>query len=364
MKPFFSIIVPCCNVAKYLRECLDSIVGQSFRDWECIIGVETSDDGTDEIVRGYEARDGRIRVFTGPRSGGCSATRNKGFAAAAGEYVICVDGDDSIAEGSLQHIHDAIAERPGADLYPCAIRVYNELLRREEPLRDNYAPDFCGELTGPQATKAVHMRSRAPCPMMQMTVYRRAYLEERGLRCVEGLRCEDNEFTPRALYLARRVIPLHEPFYFYRIRANSIITAGSKAGALLADRALVLKSLYAFHAKVSREAGFDRSISVLWSEQWLTWPYFFWFSPKAICSLPAKKRRETLSLAFADGFGDFNAMTAVSTLPRKAAAHFLKLFLRRPRLGWISDAFFLCVYYPLVWLRDATRRRARASLRK
>lgn len=53
MKPFFSIIVPCCNVAKYLRECLDSIVGQSFRDWECIIGVETSDDGTEEIVRGY-----------------------------------------------------------------------------------------------------------------------------------------------------------------------------------------------------------------------------------------------------------------------------------------------------------------------
>ena len=143
MKPFFSIIVPCCNVAKYLRECLDSIVGQSFRDWECIIGVETSDDGTEEIVRGYEARDGRIRVFSGPRSGGCSATRNKGFAAAAGEYVICVDGDDSIAEGSLQCIHDAIAERPGADLYPCAIRVYNELLRQEEPKRP-LRPRYCG----------------------------------------------------------------------------------------------------------------------------------------------------------------------------------------------------------------------------
>lgn len=53
MTPFFSIIVPCCEVAPYVRECLDSVIGQSFTAWECLIGVETSTDATEEIVRSY-----------------------------------------------------------------------------------------------------------------------------------------------------------------------------------------------------------------------------------------------------------------------------------------------------------------------
>ena len=96
MKPFFSIIIPCCDVEPYVRECFDSVLNQPFADWEIIVGVETS------------------------------ADRNKGVKTALGEYVIFLDGDDTIAEGSLQRLHDKIAARPGADLYPCAIRVNDE----------------------------------------------------------------------------------------------------------------------------------------------------------------------------------------------------------------------------------------------
>ncbi len=126
-KPFFSIIVPCWNVAEYLDECLDSIAGQQFAEWECILGVEASTDSTERISRDREARDPRFRVFTGPQSGGCSAVRNRGVAMAKGEYVVFVDGDDAIADGSLMAIRDAIAKRPGADLYPCAVRVKTRL---------------------------------------------------------------------------------------------------------------------------------------------------------------------------------------------------------------------------------------------
>ena len=55
MKPFFSIIVPWCDVEQYLRECLDSVTSQPFTDWECFIGVETSRDKTEEIVRVLKA---------------------------------------------------------------------------------------------------------------------------------------------------------------------------------------------------------------------------------------------------------------------------------------------------------------------
>lgn len=134
MNPFFSIIVPCCDVALYLRECLDSVVKQPFSDWECLLGVEESKDDTEEIAREYAAKDPRFKVFTGPRSGSCSASRNTGIDMAIGEYIIFLDGDDTIAEGSLQRLHDMIANRPGADIYPCAMPVIDEVHGGEAPL--------------------------------------------------------------------------------------------------------------------------------------------------------------------------------------------------------------------------------------
>ena len=155
MKPFFSIIVPCCDVEPYLRECLDSLQNQPFADWECIIGVETSKDKTEEIVREYEAKDTRYKVFTAPRSGSCSASRNTGIDMATGDYLIFLDGDDFIAEGSLQRLHDKIAKKPGADIYPCAMIVRNEVTGRDVPMRDNYPADFHGVLSGPEATRMI-----------------------------------------------------------------------------------------------------------------------------------------------------------------------------------------------------------------
>ncbi len=164
MKPFFSILVPCCDVETYIRECLDSVLGQPFADWELVAVVETSKDRTEEIVREYAAKDSRISVFTQPRSGSPAAPRNTALEHATGEYVIFLDSDDRIAEGSLLRLHDKIAARPGAELYPCAIQVENEITGRREPVRDNYPADLNGELTGqrPRApvfhTSATHAR--------------------------------------------------------------------------------------------------------------------------------------------------------------------------------------------------------------
>ncbi len=184
-RPFFSLVVACCDVEPYVRECLDSVLGQPFADWECLIGVETSKDKTEEIVRAYAAKDARFKVFTGPRSGSCSASRNTGIDMAQGEYVIFLDGDDTIADGALKRIHDKIAARPGADLYPCAIRVVEDGTGRETELRDNYSKDAPAELTGVEATLFTTLSpSRPPCPMLQMTVFRRKFLVEHGLKCI------------------------------------------------------------------------------------------------------------------------------------------------------------------------------------
>ncbi len=355
VKPFFSIIVPCCDVEPYLRDCLESVLRDPFQDWECILGVETSKDGTEGLVKEYLAKDKRFKMFTGPRSGSCSASRNTGIDMSSGEYVIFLDGDDTIAEGSLKQLHDKIAERPGADIYPCAMPVIDEVHGVELPLRDNYPPDFSGELTGPEATLMAYSRRRDPCPMLQLSVFRREHLVKNGLKCLHGMKRQDSEFTPRALYLAKRVIPIHVPFYLYRIRTGSISTLAKKTDYFLKDYAAILKSLLAFHAKVSTEPGFDRRISAYWSRHWLMWIIYYWFSTRSMRGSPRNYRIEMLQRIFADGFGDFDALVRAGSRSRRVAAVFVKLFARRPSLAWVADAFFRFVYNPLAELKDVAR---------
>ncbi|MBP5640279.1 MAG: glycosyltransferase family 2 protein [Victivallales bacterium] len=351
--PFFSIIVPCCDVEPYVRESLDSVLNQPFQDWECIIGVETSKDKTEEIVREYQARDSRFRIFTAPRSGSCSASRNTGIDMATGEYIIFLDGDDTITDGTLQRLHDKISERPDADLYPCAMLVHNDMTGQDEPIRDNYPTDFNGELTGQEALLMIYKRFRDPCPMLQLTVFKRQHLVANNLKCLYGLKRQDSEFAPRALYLAKRVIPLHEALYLYRIRSNSVSTNANNTGYFLKDYAGILKSLLKFHANVSRDEGFDRRISSFWARHWLTWVYYFWFAPRVIKNTPRQRRIETLESVFKDGFDDFDALSRAASRARRIAGGFVKLFVRHPNLAWLVDVFFAYIYYPLVGIRDS-----------
>lgn len=94
--PKVSIIVPVYKVEKYLRECLDSILAQTFTDWECLLVDDGSPDESGEICDAYAAKDPRIRVFH-KENGGVSSARNLGLDHARGEWVTFVDADDMIA---------------------------------------------------------------------------------------------------------------------------------------------------------------------------------------------------------------------------------------------------------------------------
>jgi len=347
MKPFFSIIIPCCDVEPYVRECLDSVLKQDFQSWECLVGVETSKDKTEEVVRGYAANDARIKVFTGPRSGSCSASRNTGTDMATGEYVIFLDGDDTIAEGSLRRIHDKIAAKEGADLYPCAIVVHNELTGENKEVRDNYPENFHEELSGPAATLMLErlFAKSFPCPMLQLTVFRREFLVEHDLKCIYGLRHQDSEFSPRALYLAKRVIPLHEPFYLYRIRENSVQTASKKAGRFHKDLAIRLKSLIDFNARVSRAPGFDKRISKAWARRWTATIYRMWFAPASVAAVPEDIRKETLDIIFKNGTENFDTLLKSASLSARIAGCWVEKSLRSPKWRKLAEFFFRAIHF-------------------
>ena len=346
MKPFFSFAVPCCDVEPYIVECLQSILSQSFQDWECILGIETSKDRTEEIIREKTAGDPRFKIFTGPRTGSCSAPRNTGIDMAQGEYIIFLDGDDTIADGCLERLYEKIIANPGADLYPCAIIANNEITGKKE-LRDNYGADAPAEMTGVEAALYLDHRLHGIfCPMLQLTVHRREFLVEHDLKCIRGLRCQDSEFSPRALYLAKRVVPLHEQYYLYRIRTGSVQTNAKGMDYFMKDWAIITKSLLAFYDRVSREDGFDTRVVPCWNRQWISRMYFRWFSSEVQKTIPLEKRLESLTSIFEDGFDTFDRITKTGTFPQRAAAFHVRMFLRHPSMRWATELFFR-VYFKL-----------------
>lgn len=108
--PFFSIIIPVYNVAPYLRECLDSVLAQTFPDWEAICVDDGSTDGSGAILDEYAAKEKRFRVFN-QKHFGVSNARNSGIIEAHGEWIGFVDADDVVAEKWLETAAGAIAEQ-------------------------------------------------------------------------------------------------------------------------------------------------------------------------------------------------------------------------------------------------------------
>lgn len=95
MKPLLSVIVPVYNVEQYLAECVESILNQSFRNFELILVNDGSTDSSLEICKHYQIADNRVRVIDKP-NGGQSSARNKGLDEARGKYISFVDSDDYI----------------------------------------------------------------------------------------------------------------------------------------------------------------------------------------------------------------------------------------------------------------------------
>ena len=111
--PKVSIIVPVYNVEKYLPKCVESILGQSFKDWELLLIDDGSLDGSGRICDGYAKTDERIRVCH-KENAGVSSARNYGIELSKGDYVMFVDADDWVDTSCLQACFD---KEPNADLY-------------------------------------------------------------------------------------------------------------------------------------------------------------------------------------------------------------------------------------------------------
>ena len=119
-----SIVIPVYNIEKYLKVCLDSIINQTFKDFEIICVNDGSIDKSLEILNKYASQDSRFKVITQENSGSGTA-RNKGLTVAQGKYVIFLDGDDYFEPELLESLFK-LAEKHQADIAVCSSRKVDD----------------------------------------------------------------------------------------------------------------------------------------------------------------------------------------------------------------------------------------------
>ncbi len=115
MTPFFSVIVPVYNGARWLGQCVDSILAQTYTDFELILVDDGSADGSGDICGQYAAKDGRVQALRQPNAGPTPARRNA-LARARGEYVCFADADDWVVPNWLETIKGYIDENRRPDM--------------------------------------------------------------------------------------------------------------------------------------------------------------------------------------------------------------------------------------------------------
>lgn len=222
VRPEISIIVPVYQVEAYLPDCLDSILRQSFTDWEMLLVDDGSRDAGGEICDSYAARDERIRVFH-QQNAGLSAARNTGLDHARGEYLVMVDSDDVLAHRDfLRILYDAIRSND-AQISCCGLLAFHD----GDPIPDPWGrPSPIAVFSGEEACRwkdlpAGYFFGSAHCKMYHRDLFR-------DLRYPVGQYAEDNAVAHRLMLPCRRVVVTGMRMYGYRVRPGSIMTSASR----------------------------------------------------------------------------------------------------------------------------------------
>lgn len=218
-----SIIVPVYNAENYLKECLDSILIQTYDNLEIVLLDDGSTDSSGKICDEYESKDRRIKVLHTDNHGIATA-RNTGISIATGEYICFVDSDDIVAPTYVQALYETAAKND-ASLVACSYinfddggdvpevdseTPHRELVVTEKEMEDD---DFAAKYT----VKIV-------IPINK--IYKKTLFEK--VKYPQGKIHEDAYVYHRLLHEAGRMILISDPLYFYRIRKDSITHSSFK----------------------------------------------------------------------------------------------------------------------------------------
>jgi len=214
--PKISIIIPVYNVEKYIEKCIDSVLAQTFTDFECILINDGSPDNSPAICDEYAKKDKRIKVIH-KKNGGVSSARNAGLDIAQGEWVGFIDSDDWVDEKFLEFLYGN-AVKHNVDVSICGINKFCDGVVRR---LDKYTSDIT--LTSKESLLFMCDSDFAFGGYSVNKLSKKQVIEKNNLRYDETMSyMEDYIFLYNILKAADSVYYDPQPYYFYRVVNTSV----------------------------------------------------------------------------------------------------------------------------------------------
>lgn len=216
-----SYIVPVYNVEKYIKECVDSILAQTFDDYEVILVDDESPDGCPRICDEYAERFPNIIKVIHQKNKGLAGARNSGLEKAKGDYVCFFDSDDYFIGDGIAEIYQKAVECD-ADILQNSFIAHNELKNSKFTVRSAFNTGkiyIHNEITEKVRTSTTE-RSTI---YVWRNIYKRSFLLKNNISFDEKLRMiEDSPFNTLAFLRAERMVAVDMPIYAYRLRNDSL----------------------------------------------------------------------------------------------------------------------------------------------
>lgn len=219
--PKISIIVPVYNVEKYLPRCLDSIIRQTFKDWECLVIDDGSTDTSGAICDEYARKDNRIKVFH-KENGGVSTARNLGLDNACGEWIAFCDGDDAV-ESNWLDLMFTTGIKEQTQLVVCDFYEVTQ-----KGMKSHSAWDYTGTHPYDPTLKYPEIINQAllySWGVVWDLLIKNEFLTAHCIRFDEGISySEDTVFFIKLLAYGIKVSYLDTPLYYYNRTNDSSVT--------------------------------------------------------------------------------------------------------------------------------------------
>ena len=231
----FSIIMPIYNVESDIKQCLDSIINQQFKDFEILCIDDCGTDKSMDIVREYAQNDSRFKIFTHEKNQGVSAARNTALKNVSGEYILFIDPDDWIELGTFEAIDNAITKSNNAD---AVIYGYNNCYPDGTIEDHDYEEDTMITITPSNINDIVGC--------LWHKAFKSSKVKELNLEFPVGLIIEDSEFTFRYFIQIQNCYITKGIYYNYRRGRQGSYTTDDILGERVNDTFKIFERMYDF----------------------------------------------------------------------------------------------------------------------
>lgn len=218
MNQKISIIVPIYNAEKYLCECIDSILAQTYSDFELLLINDGSTDNSGSICNDYYQKDSRIKVFH-KENGGVSSARNLGILKSKGEYICFIDSDDFAENTFLQDLLNTISIHK-SDIVICKYYEYHES-KQKKNIPSTKQVENSG--TGIEILNEI-IKNDLTYPLW-VSIFKATIIKDNNIQFSENIYYgEDQQFIYKALYYCKSFFSLNKTLYNYRVFSGSALS--------------------------------------------------------------------------------------------------------------------------------------------